>query len=58
MPTVRPPLDVALGKVRRRILPLIVAAYVVCYVDRTNIPGLLGQAGRRDREPLHIGGRE
>ncbi|MET9344048.1 MFS transporter [Nonomuraea sp. NPDC003804] len=51
IPTVRPPLDVALGKVRRRILPLIVAAYVVCYVDRTNI----GMAQLRMGEEIGLG---
>ncbi|MFI6502646.1 MFS transporter [Nonomuraea typhae] len=30
-------MDTALAKARRRILPLIVACYVICFVDRTNI---------------------
>lgn len=44
-------LDAVLAKVRRRILPLVITSYIVCYVDRTNI----GMAQLRMGEEIGLG---
>ncbi|WP_327085227.1 MFS transporter [Nonomuraea sp. NBC_01738] len=45
------PFETGLAKARRRLLPLIITCYVICFVDRTNI----GMAQLRMGEDLGLG---